>query len=403
MFVFVSCGIDGDSKLNHKFSRISRPTGNSITRKCKTKRYGGATREGVILNLATDYLNKVMNEIFDKTEASLAAEGLKSPFVGEFSRENFCINSQDRGDLNAFANPSTGQITIDLRWIETMENDAQLAFTIGHELAHILMSHDADYVAPFKKMTDFTELGDKEIKEMFQTCYKLEGLKRFDVILAKSLIESGHEEIDSIRKDFIAYQSARFKQLRKRGYSSKDLINCKTLDNLGKRIANVVKEVESKGVGTDNEKWLSNLSLFKKIVNDSSIRKAVIDSENISKRVASELGEDMDSIYNWKEQEADHVGMEILYRSGLDIMESSKLWLKIMKIVKESPEECLRQIEANKEQDRGRKTHPNTCFRVQDLSEKEIENHANRYKERSHLSKDLFPGELENLQAEMKR
>ena len=107
-----------------------------------------------------------MNEVMDRTEASLERDGLPSPFVGQFKRENFCINSQDRGQLNAFANPSTGQITIDLRMIAAVDNDAQLVTTIGHELAHILMSHDADYVAPFKKITDFTDLSASELKKL---------------------------------------------------------------------------------------------------------------------------------------------------------------------------------------------------------------------------------------------
>ena len=64
--------------------------------------------------------------------------------------------------------------------------------------------------------------------------------------------------------------------------------------------------------------------------------------------------------------------MEIVYRSGLDIRESSKYWLKIMEVAKEFPEKCIQRIEDKDYPERGNQTHPHSCYRYHDLSVTEI-------------------------------
>ena len=188
--------------------------------------------------------------------------------------------------------------------IAAVDNDAQLVTTIGHELAHILMSHDADYVAPFK-ITDFTDLSASELKKTFQACYKLEELKTFNIYSAKKYLDIKHDEIDKIRNDFISYQSLRFNQLRKRGYDSKDLVNCRTLNSLKNRISSIVNEVEKTDRAIDDKKWIANLASFRALAENPEINEAIRQLDIIFDNVAGEFEDGQDSASNWKEQEAD--------------------------------------------------------------------------------------------------
>ena len=40
---------------------------------------------------------------------------------------------------------------------------------------------------------------------------------------------------------------------------------------------------------------------------------------------AAEFEDGADALLNWKEQEADEVGMELIYRAGFDISEAPKI------------------------------------------------------------------------------
>ena len=124
--------------------------------------------------------------------------------------------------------------------------------------------------------------------------------------------------------------------------------------------------------------------------------------QGLLKDASAEFEDGPDALLNWKEQEADEVGMELMYRSGFDISEAPKFWYNMMAANKMNPEKCLKDISEGKLEPRGKGTHPHPCYRYNDLNHKETTKHLEEYKKRDHLKKEIFEGELEQLKKEIK-
>ena len=70
------------------------------------------------------------------------SDARNSPYVGNF---NFYLLNDDR-TVNAFALPG-GQIFITEALFERLENEAQLAGVLGHEIGHVVHRHAAEHMA----------------------------------------------------------------------------------------------------------------------------------------------------------------------------------------------------------------------------------------------------------------
>ena len=73
-----------------------------------------------------------------------SSEAGRSPYVGNF---NFHLIEDDQA--NAFALPG-GQIFITTPLYEAMENEAQLAGVLGHEIGHVIHRHSSEHMAKGK-------------------------------------------------------------------------------------------------------------------------------------------------------------------------------------------------------------------------------------------------------------
>ena len=102
---------------------------------------------------------------------------------------------------------------------------------------------------------------------------------------------------------------------------------------------------------------------------------------------AAEFEDGADALWKLKEQEADEVGMELIYRAGFDISEAPRFWHNMMLANKIPADECLKNI-AGKLQARGRGTHLN-CFRYNDLSYKETKTCPRIRSERASEKRDF--------------
>lgn len=75
-----------------------------------------------------------LEEIFQRlTEAN------PEIFAGPYAPEKFCLAVRDQGSPEA--GPGTGWILFGLDWMLSLRSDAQVAFVLAHEAAHILLDH----------------------------------------------------------------------------------------------------------------------------------------------------------------------------------------------------------------------------------------------------------------------
>jgi hypothetical protein len=82
--------------------------------------------------------------------------------------------------------------------------------------------------------------------------------------------------------------------------------------------------------------------------------------------------------YNWREQEADEVGLEIYLRAGFKW--SDFPWLHAKGLKPDEMERCRKDhIEKNVEPTRGDDTHPENCWRVFDIMVTEARFHKEDY------------------------
>jgi beta-barrel assembly-enhancing protease len=99
-----------------------------------------AAQMGGAVDPATDpqarLVEQVGRELVQKSDAS------KSPYAGNF---NFYL-LDDRKTINAFALPG-GQIFITRALLDKLENEAQLAGVLGHEIGHVINRHAAEHMA----------------------------------------------------------------------------------------------------------------------------------------------------------------------------------------------------------------------------------------------------------------
>jgi len=99
-----------------------------------------AAEMGGAVDPATDpqarLVQQVGSELIQKSDAS------RSPYAGNF---NFYL-LDDRKTINAFALPG-GQIFITRALLDKLENEAQLAGVLGHEIGHVINRHAAEHMA----------------------------------------------------------------------------------------------------------------------------------------------------------------------------------------------------------------------------------------------------------------
>ena len=388
----LSCGVENYSQLQHDWSHLHRNAEPSMTSQCKSRNLKDGSEKSKVLNKANNYLRKMMHHVITQTNQNLSDSGLPEIFKGKFGEGRFCIDAQDSSKINAYANPMTGNIYAELSILKLAENDSQVATFLTHEIAHILLAHSSDYISPKRRISDLPGFDPQRLNDVVKSCKPAVGYTNLPLSMVRAVFRRT-AEVEKIENQ-ISYYRYMY------GGEIPAIIRCNAAGKLQTLLDDVVLEGNKLVLGKPKSLrwgWADFKKRFYKVRNNTELQDAFKDAASIVSIIETDLGASIDGYFNWKEKEADEVGMEIMYRSGFNITEVSKFWYRMMDAKGRESERCRKEILAGKSQPRGKGSHPHTCYRIQDLSVKEIEKHSKNYRIKNDELIDVFPGELKEL------
>ena len=345
------------------------------------------------LDDATKYLNKLAALIAENTNNSAKADGIAEPFSGKFALDNFCIEVVDLPENNAYSLPKFGNIYFDIDMMKNANNDAQVAAILSHEMAHILMAHNSDHISPNLRPSDLG--ATKELETMRAQCGDLQHLRLDSEVFGRFADRNETtKEIDDRLFSFFLDRKERelvFSLMHECDFAIQRQEDIKTMIDLSK---------DKLAVASDDSKntWNEDMANYYKSLKDENAMKVLEDYKKIKNRIFSEFKEP-DAIHNWKEQEADEVGLEILYRSNFNVKEAYRFWMFELQRNEGTVEECGQKMGSGEIIARGDKTHPDMCHRIKNLAYSELRKHAEHYRKNPSEVSTVFEGELEAIKA----
>jgi hypothetical protein len=416
-----ACGpesFNSESRLSHDFGNLSRNE--------DTPHQPCTITEPALLPKATRYVR----EIFE-----YMAGANSGTFKGELAPDKFCVEVEPKDKVNAFAWARTRRILFLTGLLERLENDAQIGGVMAHEMAHVSMRHDVVRAAPgvdsiaWRKVHDDIE---KTSEELIALGRELDGHelvidKVLDPAVDKWLDKK--ERIQGVEKAFVTYFEWRSHPQRRsalyalpqgdltlmqsdEGSSrldatvdhSKDMAKFTARELLMLNEDQIAEQQES-----DKEVVALQASLVRAITElragvgslltedeRNSYRKTFAQMAPIEQKsfelmkIEDALRIKMEDLerglpegvaQNWKEQEADEVGLEIHLRSELDLLDYRWLSSPSRESLMNMPVDGMgaKGCKIDSEPSRGIKSHPAACWRIWNTVIKEQQAHSAEY------------------------
>ena len=333
--LLISCGVNPtSSSLKHEYGKLTREHPSAMINGCKITDYPEDSEKNRVLNRASRYLRNIAAEIIERTNEKM---GDKSPFVKSiYTADKFCIKAQDTGIVNAFARLNTGDVIVELGIMELAENDAQIATFLSHEMAHLLKAHFPDVQVPDYAKEEFDKVFSKlsNVNEIAKQCYRPAAFAAVDDNALVKILPN-NKDLKRMIAQTTQYRMIRFQQVISRSILPfTHISNCEFVFKKQKTLEKIFKLAEPKVGSFDGDtknKFYQSKKKFFEVRNDSSIQGAFEEAHNIFESLNHVLKEGLPELSNWKEQESDEVGLELMHRADLDIKEAPKFWLQMMK------------------------------------------------------------------------
>lgn len=445
MLLAVSCKSRDSvsSETKHTFGKTRRePTGELGD--CTQKTFQElARRDDVESPEATAYVRKIAAQVMKANPDT---------FSGVYDPSKICLYVVKRSDVNASAASDIRNIFFNTGMLEIMDNDAELASVISHELSHITMQHVMDQ--PYEKLEESEEwktagrkLQDelKAIEAKSQAIFaennkleeqlgqqgaeldqkasaamnsEREALTKEAQSIQTELLDSDSKyPADSIERDLlrglwmaILPGKPRFYGIPREEDKLQEPDAIQLLPDLVNKIKNhndrvkALNEKEKKAFPTQ---WAA-LEKTIKSIREVPARLAVVSEESAQKeKEILALKEKIvgSALYNWAEEEADDVGFELYLRAGWSPAFYSNIFFKHLAAKNEDVAACKALLQVQTEPERGKGFHPSNCWRVYNATIEEMNDHKHPYSElvKNANRLDLFPGELAKIQAAIRQ
>tara|TARA_B100001094_G_C18144643_1_gene779947 strand:+ start:477 stop:1649 length:1173 start_codon:yes stop_codon:yes gene_type:complete len=326
-----------------------------------------------------NYTRAIINDLLEHTP------NLEGPLRDV---DNYCLLFKTSEIPNASAN-HRGLIHINLGLFSIVDNDAAFAGLIAHELGHVFNSHtlpiikfpEADAKAG-KYKEEYDDLIANNIillQNLDKADEKLRKARQlFGDVLDQASVASNItiETYNYIQENYISFlEDSLISGLTFTKIEDGADLHAKVLqpDGVDDNLVDAIISVRYNFVHSITPKSWQDYEAAEKLyyINKFSHAKlwlafeqAVRNKQDLEEKI---LGPDIAA--NWKEQEADELSYEIYLRAGYEPSEMSKIFERYSPIRKSNnPDDC----------ERGRKRHPNFCWRIMNFK-REYEKHKEAY------------------------
>ena len=321
------------------------------------------------------YLRKHINYIADKNP---------QVFTGNLSKEKFCVSIDQSDEPNASADSMNGSVDMTLGLVRIADN----AGVVAHELAHITMGHyEGMQHDQIKYNTQIKEF-EKKYNDIFLNVLDINKFHEIDKFLFDIQVRAG------VEKGYYAKQGNVQEILEKMEYtlSRFDTFFDEYLNNSPEE-----KEKWSQGI----HELKSMHSALQSSLQSSSGQKLLKQAQQLDDEKAKFIDQLLDqgkgASFNWMEQEADEVGFEFYVRAGFLPSQYAEFHRKMLNT--KDRETCKRTLEEGKIPPRGEETHPQGCWRLNNIDQTESLKHSAEIEKYLGNTVNIFPGELAKLKA----
>jgi hypothetical protein len=403
--VTTSCLKPGqNSKIKHKFGETNRADADVVA--CV---YDEKASENKV---ADQYLKAIATEI---------ASHNPNTFKGKFAIENICTYYQTSREVNAYATLKENMIHFNSGLINAAGSDSEIAAIMAHELAHLTMQSEHLEAAPELLLNPEWQKLSKDSHEKGAAINK-------EIGQLNAILFPQHDALNLVEQKLIAKWSVDQKKRGKDlGWKRRDLVsmlsntpNAKmshrdlpifpgyrtvrfsdgTISADGS-VAPIRPNPDSKvDINVEIAEYQKNAEAFAAEIKKSfpaevdalyqqydklrPLEKQIDELWSRLQSLRAEMEEASARLdpkgvrYNWREQEADEVGLEIYLRAGFKW--SDFPWLHAKGLKPDEMERCRKDhIEKNVEPKRGDDTHPENCWRVFDIMVTEARFHKEDY------------------------
>lgn len=409
----------GSSELEHTFGQTRRDPVPGIE-DCRGKTIEqlspGAKSE---VKEGTLYLRKVADQIMRANP---------NTFKDAYAPEKICVFVTTGGEVNAAASHEKRTVIFQAGMLRVAGSDAEVASVVAHELSHITMQHthasqyeellsNPVWKKQGKKLeTELKQLQDKaqaKIKEQDGWQEKANALHEKMNAAAPVTLREERERLDLqkqkliqeldatamtiadenplaevYRRFFYAVQPAlprRFPIPRDESVL-KETFNDAMVKTSISRIKSHNEEVRKLNAA-ERLKLPAEWDEYDKLLDQ--IEKAPGVLEDIGRALASKKDEIKSlqeklvggALYNWAEEEADDVGLELYLRAGWSPAFYSEIFRKQSISKKEDVAACQALLGSRTGPDRGMGPHPASCWRIYNATVLEMRDHKIPYKE----------------------
>lgn len=350
------------SSLDHNFGQTTRP--RAALKACEK----GDANAPVI---------RYMQTLFQKLVTSNSGT-----FQGSLNPANFCLRFDQDDIINGLAYIENGEIHLTKGLIMAVDHDADIAAVLAHELAHITMDHRYDLehekVVAGSKVTELkAQLAQKqdEYRDGKARFYPdlLAALKKDLTLLDAVAALKGAVWLKTIVEDMRIL-------LAKASPSLQDKAGL--LDDFTSLRDHLKYDDADRAIMEKNASWndivpildRSDLELMAVRSRLSELNQAL---QDIPREDLIQDGQGAAS--NWKEQEADEVGYEFYLRAGFRPDRFTFIH-NILMAQSRSAGECSALQAKGQLPSRGAASHPSSCWRIYNISQREAMAHAAAYK-----------------------
>lgn len=434
MLMSYACGGPRDSDLMHVLGETRKAPAQALEN-CQTD-----ARFKTPSNAAA-YLRDIARQIMVANP---------STFSGEYAFENFCFAVAETPAVNAYALPNNRGVVFNTGIFKIFQNDADVAAILSHELAHVTRQHTN---APHEKLAANAtwqnlnrQLSPLVAKE--DTLYDgIRVLQEESDRRENALDETASDEIRKKRETLMYRQSQLMQAVAVTAGALTDDEESSAFFELNDGVLPAVpRAIYTKELAATNQKlstatqakWatlLKDIQAFNQevtAVNQAEaqanatrwapfqaaqdklnakmlelypLQKQITDVRGQLDRAASQiLGE---ARFNWAEEEADDVGLELYLRSGFMPVYYSGMFEKLA--INEPDQvntiaQCRTDVAMRKlVPARGAGTHPASCWRVYNALIQEMDDHKSAYDALIEKAKtvDLFKDRLKSIKQSM--